>query len=29
MFRNVQFTSPITQGQGGQERFSIVAEVEG
>jgi general secretion pathway protein L len=29
MFRNAQFTSPITQGQGGQERFSIVAEVEG
>jgi len=29
LFRNAQFTSPITQGQGGQERFSIVAEVEG
>ncbi len=29
MFKNAQFTSPITQGQGGQERFSIVAEVEG
>jgi len=29
MFRNAQFTSPITQGQAGQERFSIVAEVEG
>jgi len=29
MFRNVQFTSPTTAGQGGQERFSIVAEVEG
>ncbi len=28
-FKNAQFTSPITQGQGGQERFSIVAEVEG
>ena len=29
MFRNVQFTSPITQGQAGQERFSIVAVSEG
>jgi general secretion pathway protein L len=29
IFKNAQFTSPITQGQGGQERFSIVAEVEG
>ncbi len=29
MFRSVQFTSPTTAGQGGQERFSIVAEVEG
>ncbi len=29
LFKNAQFTSPITQGQGGQERFSIVAEVEG
>jgi Tfp pilus assembly protein PilN len=29
MFRNVQFTSPITPGPTGQERFSIVAEVEG
>jgi Tfp pilus assembly protein PilN len=29
MFRNVQFTSPTTAGQGGQERFSLVAEVEG
>jgi Tfp pilus assembly protein PilN len=29
LFRNAQFTSPITPGQGGQERFSIVAEVEG
>jgi general secretion pathway protein L len=29
LFRNAQFTSPITQGQGGQERFSIVAEIEG
>ncbi len=29
LFRNAQFTSPITQGQAGQERFSIVAEVEG
>jgi len=29
MFKNAQFTSPITQGQGGQERFSIVAEIEG
>ncbi len=28
LFRNVQFTSPTTAGQGGQERFSIVAEVE-
>lgn len=28
MFRNVQFTSPTTQAQAGQERFSIVAEVE-
>jgi general secretion pathway protein L len=28
-FQNVQFTSPTTAGQGGQERFSIVAEVEG
>ncbi len=27
-FRNVQFTSPTTAGQGGQERFSIVLEVE-
>jgi len=29
LFRNVQFTSPTTAGQGGQERFSIIAEVEG
>lgn len=29
MFRNVQFTSPITGAQDGKERFSIVAEVEG
>lgn len=29
MFRSVQFTSPTTAGQGGQERFSMVAEVEG
>jgi Tfp pilus assembly protein PilN len=29
MFKNVQFTSPTTAGQQGQERFSIVAEVEG
>jgi len=29
LFRNVQFTSPITQGPDGKERFSIVAEVEG
>lgn len=29
LFKNAQFTSPITQGQAGQERFSIVAEVEG
>jgi len=29
MFRNVQFTSPTTAGQAGQERFSIVLEVEG
>lgn len=29
LFKNAQFTSPITQGQGGQERFSIVAEIEG
>ena len=29
LFRNAQFTSPTTAGQGGQERFSIVAEVEG
>jgi Tfp pilus assembly protein PilN len=29
MFRNVQFTSPITGGQDGKERFSIVAEIEG
>jgi len=29
LFRNVQFTSPTTAGQAGQERFSIVAEVEG
>ena len=28
ILRNVQFTSPTTAGQGGQERFSIVAEVE-
>jgi Tfp pilus assembly protein PilN len=28
LLRNVQFTSPTTAGQGGQERFSIVAEVE-
>jgi general secretion pathway protein L len=28
MFRNVQFTSPTTAGQSGQERFAIVAEVE-
>jgi Tfp pilus assembly protein PilN len=28
MFRNVQFTSPTTAGQAGQERFSIVMEVE-
>lgn len=29
LFKNAQFTSPITQGQAGQERFSIVAEIEG
>lgn len=29
MLRNVQFTSPTTAGQGGQERFALVAEVEG
>jgi Tfp pilus assembly protein PilN len=29
LLRNVQFTSPTTAGQAGQERFSIVAEVEG
>jgi Tfp pilus assembly protein PilN len=29
LFKNAQFTSPITQGAAGQERFSIVAEVEG
>jgi Tfp pilus assembly protein PilN len=28
MFRSVKFTSPVTAGQGGKERFSIVAEVE-
>ena len=28
MFRNVQFTSPTTQGQAGEERFSIVMEIE-
>ena len=28
MFRNVQFTSPTTAGQQGQERFAIVMEVE-
>jgi Tfp pilus assembly protein PilN len=28
MFRNVQFTSPTTAGQAGQERFSIVMEIE-
>lgn len=28
MFRSVKFTSPVTTGQGGKERFSIVAEVE-
>ena len=28
MFRKVKFTSPVTSGQGGKERFSIVAEVE-
>ena len=28
LFRNVQFTSPTTAGQGGQERFSIVTETE-
>jgi Tfp pilus assembly protein PilN len=28
MFRNVQFTSPTTAGQQGQERFAIVMEIE-
>ncbi len=28
MFRNVQFTSPTTTGQQGQERFAIVMEIE-
>lgn len=28
MFRNVQFTSPTTKGQGDEERFSIVMEIE-
>ncbi|MBI3769318.1 MAG: PilN domain-containing protein [Deltaproteobacteria bacterium] len=28
MFRNVQFTSPTTAGQAGEERFSIVMEIE-
>ncbi len=28
MFARVKFTSPVTTGQGGKERFSIVAEVE-
>jgi len=28
MFASVKFTSPVTTGQGGKERFSIVAEVE-
>jgi general secretion pathway protein L len=28
MFRNVQFTSPTTAGAAGEERFSIVMEVE-
>jgi Tfp pilus assembly protein PilN len=28
MLKGVKFTSPVTAGQGGKERFSIVAEVE-